>query len=731
MLSSTRPPQLPPSSSSPSSPPHIPSSPPSIMTDVRRRLSSRRGSMSASDPFGLHADAETPRSTSARLTIVRVPFDPTSDSMPTGPPSRPESLRRMSGGSTHSTSSSIGGGGGGGSAPGSGGRMSFAFSTFTPINKDTEHKGSPPPSPQLSRRHRSGSNTSISERPFRDSFYGRQASLTPAQIYDLAASATKPPPLPTSASRSRPGTPGIGASASGASVGAASAFTPLPEDYFLPFLDRASEVTALLSKPPTNRLIALLAQTFHSPTKSSSTSLPTSTSTSEKAPHNFEKNPTKWTFAELEAWLKTIDRNEADDRIWIYKARACVRSRSELIWERLKGALGVPPDFDEEFAEEDAEAEAEAELEAGGGTGGELVGEVEDVPKLVAEPASETEAELDPEAEVEEPEEEEDEQNRAFLEPIHPGSPPILSPLSPLIQSTSDDLFGFGGRDGGMENIGEAEAEEDETGSKVDEEEKGELPICGLRISTTSVVVDPPPPIVRRGSGSAGAADRNGGTGLGLSAGTGPGASVSRSKSLTSFSPSPSHTSALSTSSSISASASASASANANALFASVALSPSPGPISSDLPTHTHIHTNPSSNPHLDPQAKARIGRRRSFGREGSRQVRDPGNPLFPGSFASLTVKPNLVSRSVPSFKIINKLLTKWFRNLSHRVPPAHYIPPIFTSHRSGFKYNRGREMEKELRGGGGGEDSAGGPGSGNDYAITWSSDSERSFVGR
>lgn len=65
------------------------------------------------------------------------------------------------------------------------------------------------------------------------------------------------------------------------------------------------------------------------------------------------------------------------------------------------------------------------------------------------------------------------------------------------------------------------------------------------------------------------------------------------------------------------------------------------------------------------------------------------------------------------SIFIINKPVLN--RNPTHRVPPAHYIPPILTSHRSGFKYPRDL-----LRG----EES-------NDYAITWSSDSERSFVGR
>lgn len=33
---------------------------------------------------------------------------------------------------------------------------------------------------------------------------------------------------------------------------------------------------------------------------------------------------------------------------WVRKARACVLERSELIWERLKGALGVPPELNVE-----------------------------------------------------------------------------------------------------------------------------------------------------------------------------------------------------------------------------------------------------------------------------------------------------------------------------------------------------------------------------------------------
>lgn len=188
---------------------------------------------------------------------------------------------------------------------------------------------------------------------------------------------------------------------------------------------------------------------------------------------------------------------------------------------------------------------------------GEDIEEAEDSEK---EEVPESKLETDAEELV--AQEEEPEEDRAFLEPILPGESTVMSNLSPML--TNSDSFGFGGPDRGMENIGEG-AEEEETASKADPNEDKEvedLPIHGLRISTTSVSVDPPAP--------------------------GP---LSISSSAASF-------------------------------F-------SPPPSSSDL----------------SGLASAKTSRRGSFGREGSRQVRDPGNPLFPGSFASLTVKPNLVGR--------------------------------------------------------------------------------------
>jgi hypothetical protein len=41
------------------------------------------------------------------------------------------------------------------------------------------------------------------------------------------------------------------------------------------------------------------------------------------------------------------------DHVWVTLIRRCVLYRSELIWERIKGALGAPPELDPDDFEED------------------------------------------------------------------------------------------------------------------------------------------------------------------------------------------------------------------------------------------------------------------------------------------------------------------------------------------------------------------------------------------
>jgi hypothetical protein len=107
---------------------------------------------------------------------------------------------------------------------------------------------------------------------------------------------------------------------------------------YLPFLDRPVEVKALLSSPPSAKLFALLAQTF---TKN----------VPPRKSDDLPINTADWTFADLSHWLTETTRDEADDSFWVQTARRCILLHSELIWERLKGALGVPPELDVEYTE--------------------------------------------------------------------------------------------------------------------------------------------------------------------------------------------------------------------------------------------------------------------------------------------------------------------------------------------------------------------------------------------
>ena len=103
---------------------------------------------------------------------------------------------------------------------------------------------------------------------------------------------------------------------------------------FLPFVDRAHEIRALFTSPqPGARLLALLAQTFQPQSASGSPV------TGDAV---FETDPRQWSFAQLEYWVKQIDRDIAPDEVSVGPIRRCVLYRSELIWERIKGALGAP-----------------------------------------------------------------------------------------------------------------------------------------------------------------------------------------------------------------------------------------------------------------------------------------------------------------------------------------------------------------------------------------------------
>ncbi|KAF8892126.1 hypothetical protein BD779DRAFT_1670471 [Infundibulicybe gibba] len=292
-----------------------------------RRLSTRRGSISASDPYGKNAqlNMDPNRSTSSTLTIVRVLPPPT---LPTTLPPDPA----LSAAHTQRRAHRRIGSNPSASAPPSPSqespRLSFAFTSFTP---------SPPSSPRLrpASPHRPTSFSALNK-----------PRLGPDQLLDLARQATQPrraPEAPTSSSplsRIEPALP--------AQVAPAT-FTPLPDDILLPFIDRPAEVHALIASPPSAKLFSLLAQTFsqqHQQQQSGGSARP--------------RDPAQWTYAHLVEWLTRTDRDIAPDALWALKARKCILARSELIWERVKGALGVPPELDYAYP---AELDDEPEIE--------------------------------------------------------------------------------------------------------------------------------------------------------------------------------------------------------------------------------------------------------------------------------------------------------------------------------------------------------------------------------
>ncbi|KAI0766697.1 hypothetical protein BD413DRAFT_569905 [Trametes elegans] len=253
-----------------------------------RRLSARRGSVAAADPWGEHSDVNMnpSRSLTSRLTIVRVPQ---ADS------------------------------------DGPGGRLSFAFTSFSPNGSSGVPAGRPA-SPSGSPRMRPSS-------PSTSRFSGllqSHSKLSPEQIVDIARNSVNPrSPLPSP----------NGPLAQQPAVSPVS-FTPLPDSIFLPFIDRPGEVSALIQSHPNSRLFALLQQTFPADARAPMGS--------QYEASNASSDPKDWTFADLEYWLKKVDRDVADDVTWVRKARRCILSHSELIWERIKGALGVPPELDVE-----------------------------------------------------------------------------------------------------------------------------------------------------------------------------------------------------------------------------------------------------------------------------------------------------------------------------------------------------------------------------------------------
>ncbi|EED85668.1 predicted protein [Postia placenta Mad-698-R] len=210
-----------------------PSSSPSLSPTRSRRLSSRRGSVSASDPWGVHSPLNNNplRSTSSRLTIVRVP-----------PPTEGEQYPRRHG--RHGSNASLSSNSSAGKPEGS--RMSFAFSSFgTSPGSGGPHGSSPTSSPRIRPQ-----SPTLSRR-----YSGSMNKLPPEQLLDVARQACNP--------RVTNGGSPILPAEKPSSV----SFTPLPDAILLPFVERPFEVGQLMCTPPSAKLFSLLAQMFPESTR--------------------------------------------------------------------------------------------------------------------------------------------------------------------------------------------------------------------------------------------------------------------------------------------------------------------------------------------------------------------------------------------------------------------------------------------------------------------------------
>ncbi|THH20629.1 hypothetical protein EW146_g758 [Bondarzewia mesenterica] len=325
-------------------------------------LSRRRGSLSASDPYGTNAEKISPtgRLMSSRLSIYRLspnnaisqplesPNDANDDYLAVPASDKP---RPMSTGSLPFTDFP--------QAPNSR-RISFASSSFASSAPTTDSLISRA-SPAARRRNLTLSNRS-------------RRNLTPQQVYDLAH-------CPVQSEQPYSHNPSFSQLTGGSALSGEEAelltspnsmrptsFIPVPAGQILPFVDRPSEVAELIASSPTNRLMALLEHTFPAQSRferpldaSEAEVHPSSGSTTSPIPSSGHHTPTPasrlaafvdpwtWSYETLVDWMCIVPRSQIDDAEWVRRIRTCVMAHNEQICMSLLSALGAPTgDLDED-----------------------------------------------------------------------------------------------------------------------------------------------------------------------------------------------------------------------------------------------------------------------------------------------------------------------------------------------------------------------------------------------
>lgn len=248
-----------------------------------RTLSACRGSLSAPDPL-VARRAYPSRASLSRLSIVVGPFTSADNDKNAAVASRRNKAHQCGHGSLTRSNSA---------------RMSFASSSFS--------ANSVPMSP----RRRTNSMDSVLPK---NMILG--LSLDPVQVVETAKQ--------TVGHHFTPYT-----SLSSCST---SSICELSGEVYLPFVDRPAEVAELISNGRNAKLLQLISHSLL-PDDGGSLSL-----LSIKAPH-------LWSYAQFLFWLTAVNRSEVGDRPWVRMLRRVISPRSELMWERFKGMLGVPPEL--------------------------------------------------------------------------------------------------------------------------------------------------------------------------------------------------------------------------------------------------------------------------------------------------------------------------------------------------------------------------------------------------
>lgn len=170
---------------------------------------------------------------------------------------------------------------------------------------------------------------------------------------------------------------------------------------------------------------------------------------------------------------------------WVRKARACVLERSELIWERLKGALGVPPELNVDDDELPFHIQYQERLKKYKLDGLDVEGTdaldsavFEDDSPVIAAPITEVVV-------------------AAAEKELHSEPSPVDNPdsvtVSPVLASTAP----LPSTTNALEEVAEEEEDENEDSSKAKESDDLATKIQGLRFSTSPSV-----PIIQSGAAS-------------------------------------------------------------------------------------------------------------------------------------------------------------------------------------------------------------------------------------